>query len=274
MKHFSFFVSIYFVILVTSCGGKHPSDLLRVGQAPLYDFPMYVSSGDGTIWKFNSDATKQVFVTGLNDPRGIAIDKYQNLYVVEFGTSRVLKFNLEKKIPEVVADSLQTPSVVAVDSFGDVYVNQEGAKNIIRVKDRKVVNSYTARPTAIAFGVNDIMLVGLFDIAKVLWGGLESSPSYTVQEPVMISTDGNGRVYVVEGTATNAKVYRFHQSEPTGVKIVADTLSGATSIAVDSVGNIYISEPGASRISLVTFKNELYFWASIVSPQYMAFTPY
>ncbi len=260
--------------LVISCG-KHPSDLLRVGQASLYDFPLYVSAGDGTIWKFNRDTTKEAFVTGLNDPRGLAIDKYKNLYVVEFGTSRVIKYNLETKVSTVVAQSLQTPSIVAVDSFGDVYVNQEGAKNIIRVKDNKVINTYTSRPTALAFGVNDIMLVGLFDLAKVLWGGSQSSsPSYTVQEPVMITTDGNGRVYVVEGTATNAKVYRFNQSDPGGAKVVADTLSGATGLAVDSVGNIYISEPGASRISLVTFKNEFFFWANITAPQYMAFTPY
>ena len=269
----NFLLLIILSALVTSCG-KHPADLLRVGQASLYDFPLYVSAGDGTIWKFKSDTTKEAFITGLNDPRGLAIDKYQNLYVVEFGTSRVLKYNLETKKSTVVADSLQTPSIVAVDSFGDVYVNQEGAKNIIRIKDKKVISTYTSRPTALAFGVNDIMLVGLFDLAKVLWGGSESSPGYTVQEPVMITTDGNGRVYVVEGTAINAKVYRFNQSEPSGAKVVADTLSGATGLAVDSVGNLYISEPGASRISLVTFRNEFYFWANITAPQYMAFTPY
>ncbi len=262
-----------FTVLSFSCG-KHASDLLRVGQPQLYDFPLYVSAGDGTIWKFNSDTTKEAFVTGLNDPRGIAIDKYQNLYVVEYGTSQVLKFNLQTKVKTIVADSLLVPSVVGIDSFGDVYVNQEGAKNIMRIKDKKIISTYSSRPTAIAFGVNDIMLVGLFDVAKVLWGSLESSPSYSVNEPVMITTDGTGRVYVVEGTAVNAKVYRFNQSSPAGVKVMADTLSGATGLAVDSVGNIYISEPGASRISLVTFKNEFFFWANIVAPQYMAFTPY
>lgn len=248
--------------------------MLRNGQTALYDFPLYVSSSSGTIWKFNSDSSKEVFAAGLNDPRGLAIDKYQNLYVVEFGTSSVIKYKLDTKTPTIIATALQTPSIVAVDSFGDVYVNQEGAKNIIRIKDQKIINTYTSRPTAIAFGVNDIMLVGLFDLAKVLWGGSPTSPSYTVQEPVMITTDGNGRVYVVEGTATNAKVLRFNQSTPAGAATVADGLSGATSLAVDSVGNIYIAEPGASRISLVTFRNEFFFWANIAAPQYMAFTPY
>ena len=266
---------IFSLCFFFSCG-KHPADLLRVGQAPLYDFPLYVSAGDssGTIWKFNSDATKEVFVTGLNDPRGIAVDKYQNMYVVEYGSSQVIKINLDSRAITVVADGLLTPSVVAVNSFGEAYVNQEGANNIIRIRDRKVISTYTSRPTAIAFGINDIMLVGLYDSAKVLWGGLSDSPSDQVQEPVMIATDANGRTYVSEGTAVNSKVYRYHQSEPTGKTVVADGLNGATGIAVDSVGNIYIAEPGASRISLVTFRNEFYFWSNITAPQYMAFTQY
>ncbi len=269
---------IYLFILITaffSCG-RHPADLLRAGQTPIYDFPLYVTADDGTgtIWKFNSDTTKEAFVTGLNDPRGVAVDKYQNLYVVEFGSSQVTKINLANKEKTVLATGLLTPSVVAVDSFGDVYVNQEGANNIIRVKDLKVVHTYSSRPTAISFGVNDLMLVGLYDLAEVLWGGSTGAPSASVTEPVMITTDATGRVYVAEGTANNAKVYRFSQSAPNNRTTVADGLSGATGLAVDSVGNIYIAEPGASRISLVTYKNEFYFWANITSPQYMTFTPY
>lgn len=273
MKYIHGVLFLFFILL--SCG-KHPSDLLRVGQAPVYDFPMYVSSGDatGTVWKFNSDATSEVFVTGLNDPRGLTVDKYHNLYVVEYGSSRVLKINLDTKEQTVVIDNLLVPSVVAVNSFGEVFVNQEGANNIIRARDGKVIHTYTSRPTAIAFGINDIMLVGLYDSAKVLWGGETTSPSDTVQEPVMIATDSNGRTYVSEGTAINSKVYRYHQSEPSGKTVVADNLNGATGIAVDSVGNIYIAEPGASRISLVTFRNEFYFWTNITAPQYMAFTQY
>ena len=268
-------ILILFSFNIFACG-KHPADLLRLGQTPLYNFPLYVSAGDstGTIWKFDSAATKEIFVTGLNDPRGLTIDKYQNLYVVEFGASRVTKINLKSKVSTVLATGLQTPSVVAVDSFGDVYVNQEGTKNVVRVRDMKVINTYTSRPTAIAFGVNDIMLVGLFDAAKILFGAAPDSQSASVTEPVMITTDANGRVYVAEGTASNAKVYRFNQSAPSGRTTVADGLSGATGLAVDSVGNLYIAEPGASRISLVTFKNEFFFWANITSPQYMSFTPY
>ncbi len=267
---------LFFLYLFLFSCGKHPADLLRIGQAPKYDFPLYVTSADGSVYKFGKDATKEVFVSGLNDPRGLAIDKYQNMYVAEFGASQVVKINLTTKAVTPFATGLLQPTSVAVDSFGDVYVTQEEVttRNIIRLKDRKIINSYSSSPSAIAFGVNDILLVGLFGAAQVLWGGLSTSPSDSVAEPVMITTDANGRVYVAEGTATNAKVWRYHQSDPSGKTVVANGLNGATGIAVDSVGNIYIAEPGSSRIALVTFKNEFFFWSAITQPQQMSFTPY
>lgn len=272
-------IKIFLLIILLfgffSCG-KHPSDLLRVGQAPLYNFPLYATSANGTLYKFNKDGTSESFVTGLNDPRGLAIDKYQNIYVAEYGNSRVIKINIDTRAVTPIATGLQEPTAVAVDSFGDVYVTQEAptARNIIRIKDLKVINSYSASPSAISFGVNDILLVGLYDSAQVLWGGLSSSPSDNIPEPVMITTDANGRVYVAEGTATNAKVWRYHQSAPSGKTAVADNLSGATGIAVDPVGNVYIAEPGASRIALATYGGQFFFWATIPQPQQLAFTPY
>lgn len=266
----------FFFLFLFSCG-KHPSDLLRVGQAALYNFPLYATSANGTLYKFNKDGSSESFVTGLNDPRGLAIDKYQNIYVAEYGNSRVIKININTRAITAIATGLQQPTSVAVDSFGDVYVTQEavGVRNIIRIKDLKIINSYTASPSSVAFGVNDIMLVGLFDNSVVLWGGAETtSPSDTIQEPVMITTDANGRVYVAEGTASNARVYRYHQSSPSGKTVVANGLQGATGIAVDPVGNVYIAEPGASRIALATISGQFYLWNSIPQPQQLAFTPY
>ncbi|HRO67432.1 MAG TPA: hypothetical protein PL182_07700 [Pseudobdellovibrionaceae bacterium] len=268
-------VFLFLTVFTAGCG-RGPSPLLRVGQAPIFDFPLYVSSGDGsgTIWQFDADGTKTVFVTGLSNPKGVASDKFGHLWVVEGGTSSLLKIALGSKEITVVRSGLSFPTVVAVDSFGEAYVTQEGANNIVRASDAKVVASFSSRATAVAFGVNDLMLIGLYDEGKVRWGAEETSATAAVSEPVMIATDGTGRVYVAEGAASNAKVHRFHQRAPNGKKTVADGLNGATGIAVDAVGNIYIAEPGASRIVLATYDGRLFNWVGITAPQYMAFTQY
>lgn len=274
MKVFRVYLILSLLCFASGCG-RGAADLLRVGEPPLYDFPLYVSTADGTgtIWKFQSDGTKEAFVTGLNDPRGVATDKYNNLWVVEGGNNRLIKINLSTKAQTVVRSGLSNPSVVALDSFGEAYVNQEAANNVIRASDGQVSITFSSRPTAIAYGVNDIPIYGLFDISTVVWGQDQSS-SATVAEPVMIATDGTGRVYVAQGSTNNGRIFRFNQKNSEGQKVVADGLNGATGLAVDPAGNLYIAEAGAARIVLVTFDGALYNWSDVVLPQYMAFTQY
>lgn len=254
--------------------GRGPSSLLRVGQAPIYDFPMYVSCGaPGEILQFNADGSRSVFKSGLNDPRGLATDLYGNLYVVEQGANRLTKIKISSGETETVADNLFTPSVVAVNSVGEAFVAQDGQTNIIRASDKKVYASYTSIASALTFGVNDLPIVGLFAADTVQWGF--SGPSTTVVDPVNVTTDATGRVYVAEGAASGARVLRYHQRDPGGMTVVADALSGPTGIAVDPVGNIYIVEQGAARIVLVTHKGDLFAWATgVIDPYYAVFTQY
>lgn len=260
------------VFAFAGCGGKAPSSLLRVGQAPYLDFPMYVTGGPGKVWKYQSDGSRTVLVDGLNDPKGITTDKYNNLYVVEQGLGRVLKVNTDTGAYEVLISGLLTPSVVAVDSVGELYVTQEGANNIIRVRDGSVKATYPSRPSALSFGVNDIMLVGLYDQNRVYWG---TTASVSVPQPVNIGTDSTGRVYVAEGLTTGAKLHRFNQRDPSGDTVVVDSLSGVGGFVIDPVGNAYITEAGASRILVATQSGQLLVWASgVTAPEYMTLTKY
>ena len=73
-----------FLSVIAGCG-KRPAELLRLQQAYPEDFPIYATVGDGTgrIWKIDRDGTKTEFLTGLNEPQGLATDGKGNLYVVE-----------------------------------------------------------------------------------------------------------------------------------------------------------------------------------------------
>jgi sugar lactone lactonase YvrE len=269
------FVACAYLSLIASCG-RSPSRLLRVGQSPVYDFPMYVSSGaPGEILKFNEKAEREVFISGLNDPRGLAADRFGNLYVVEQGANRVTKIETASKKTTVIAEDLSTPSTVAVNSVGEIFIAQDGAQNIIRIPDRKIFGTYSSIPSALAFGVNDLFLVGLFSANTIYWGLGSNVPSTAVTAPVHLTTDETGRVYVAEGSTSGARVLRYHQREPGDVTVVADTLSGPSGIAVDPVGNIYIVEQGAARIVLVDREKKFYAWATnLIDPYYIVFTQY
>lgn len=267
--------SLFLVLMLNSCG-RAPSSLLRQGQLPLFDFPLYVSEGvPGNIWRYQRDGSRTLLISGLADPRGIATDMWGNLFVAERTAGRVLKVNLADGNSTIVATGLQQPTIVAVDSFGEAYVTQDTPQNIIRASDQAVINSYSGRPSGIFFGVNDLLVASVFDTNTVFWGRSSASPSTTVSQPVNVAMDSTGRVYIAEGLASNAHVYRFSQEGPTGMTPVADSLNGPQGIAVDPAQNIFVVEQGAGRIVLVTYDGNLFQWAAgLVDPQYLAFTQY
>lgn len=268
------FLACFAIGLATVTCGRSASTLLRQGQAPVFDFPMYISEGaPGRVWKYERDRTRTLVLSGLSDPRGIASDRANNLYIVEQGANRLIKYNTVSGVTTTIADALSTPTVVAVNSFGEPFVTQDGALNVIRASDKLAIKTFTSRPSALAFGVEDLMIVGLFDSDQAQW--VATGDAASVSQPVGISTDATGRVYVAEGATANARVVRYQQRGPVGETVVADSLSGIAGLAVDPVGNIYAVEQGANRVILISFDGVLYTWVSdTLDPQYLAFTQY
>jgi len=269
-------VATILIAFVCASGcGREPSRLLRQGQLAINDFPLYLTEGvTGRVWKIDRDRTKTLVVDGLNDPRGIATDRFQNVYVAEYGAGRILKIPAGSSTYTVLREGLKSPSVVAVDSFGEVYVAQDGAQDVIRVSDGKEFAVYSSLPTALAFGVNDKPLVGLYDANNMLWGWDPDSTSADIAAPVNASLDGTGRVYVATGDPQAGQVIRFHQDSPGDGKVVADNLLGPAGIAVDLVGDIFVVEQGANRVVLITYDGYKYAWVTAEDPQYLAFTQY
>ncbi len=259
--------------LASGCGNA-ASRLLRQGALPINGFPLYVSDGvTGTVWKYEEDRTRTAFVTGLNNPYGIATDRFKNLYIVERDSNRLLKVNTNTGAQTVVATGLALPSVVAVDSVGEVYVAQDTTHDVIRVADRRVISSSYNLPGGLVIGVNDRMIVGDTGANQVIWG--VGGATVTFNQPVNVAIDGMGRVYVAEGLPTGARVLRYHQEGPTGETVVADALRGPQGIAVDPVGNIYVVEKGNLRITVISHDQVAYTFASgLIDPNYLAFTQY
>ncbi|HYX36933.1 MAG TPA: hypothetical protein VE954_27820 [Oligoflexus sp.] len=265
------------IVLMSAACGREPSRLLRQGQLPIFDFPLYLTEGAaGRVWKIDRERNMTLLAEGLNDPRGVASDRFQNLYVAEFGSGRVLKFPGGDSNYEVVSENLVEPSVVAVDGFGEVYVSQSETNAVRRLSDNQDFGSYAAAPSALGFGVDDIPLVGVYDDNSLSWGwNGEGAQKADMTHPVNVSIDGTGRVYGAAGGITDGQVIRYHQRSAEGAFVVAEGLAGPLGIAVDLVGNIFIAEQGAGRIILVNYEGRAFSWLTgVEDPQYLAFTQY
>lgn len=249
---------------------------MRQGQLPIYDFPLYLTEGiPGRVWKIDKNHQKTLLADGLSDPRGVVTDRFQNVYVAEYGAGRILKFLSGSTQYSVVAQGLLSPSVVATDSFGEVYVAQVGLNNVMRMSDAKVFGSYSSVASALAFGVDDIPLVGLSNENKIFWSWSGAGPTASIDSPNNIAIDGTGRVYVAKADPLAGAIYRYHQREPGEAKLVADNLFGPTGIAIDLIGNVFVVEQGANRIVLVTDDGKKFEWLTgIEDGQYLAFTQY
>ena len=269
---------VILAVLFSSGCGREPSSLLRQGQLPVYDFPLYMSEGaTGTVWKFDSQGNRTSFATGLNNPQGVATDRFNNIYVVDRDSSngRLLKYSASTGAQTVLLTGLLNPSVVAVDSVGQVYVAQDTPHSVIRAQDQSVVASFFALPSALAIGVSDTFIIGDFNTNTVYWGTGAQSPNTSVSQPVNIAIDGTGRTYVAEGLPTGAHVWRFDQVDPGGGTVVVNNLKSPAGIAVDPVGNVYVAEKGNGRITLVSTGGQFFtFYSPLTDPGYLAFTQY
>lgn len=263
------------LIMLCACG-RESARTLRQGQLPVYDFPLYLTEGvPGRVWSIDAKRNKTLLAEGLSDPRGVATDRFQNVYVAEYGAGRILRFPGGQPPYEVIAENLASPSVVAVDSFGEVFVAQDGEMNILRISDGKVFGSYESVPTALAFGVDDIPVIGLFNEGQVFWSWQPGAATAAIANPNNASIDGTGRVYIAQADPENGQVIRYHQREPGEGTIVADGLLGPTGIAADLVGNLFVVEQGANRIILVSYEGKKFDWmGDIQDGQYLAFTQY
>jgi len=272
------------IIMLVACSGRNGALPFRIGSMPIGDFPLYFTDSlGGTLNRFDRSGAVTTVASGLDDPRGVAIDQLQNIYVAEYGGNRILKVDHTSGAISIVNDLISSPWSLAIDSQNEVYATS--GSDLIRVLDNSKVKTFDSAPLALAFGVDDQLIVALSD-GFVYWGNPSSDQKVSVNSVSALAVDLSGRVYIAE--AGGANIYRYHQRSP-GTRSclpTADcssehpTILNPVGIAVDPAGEVYVAESrgdedyfGITRINLkgdveVVYKN------SNVKVQYLAFTKY
>jgi uncharacterized protein (TIGR03437 family) len=197
----------------------------------------------------------------LNHPLGIALDSAGNLYIADSGNYRIRKVSngvittvagiglsptccFSGDGAAAISAELNQPTDVAVDAAGNLYIADNGNHRI-----RKVFNGVI---TTVAGN-------------GTIGSGGDSGPATSAQlyNPEGITVDSAGNIYIAD-TANN----RIRKISNGVIMTVAGTgtsgfsgdggpatsaqLAFPESVAVDTVGNLYVADAGNSRIRKVS----------------------
>lgn len=226
-------------------------------------------AGNNVIRKIAADGTVSTFAgTGVagaddgttqatfNSPLGVAADRAGNVYVADYGNDLIRKITADGTVSTIagkqgvfgMVDGQDTtarfnlPESVAVDATGNIYVADNGNNAIRKITPTGLVSTLAGNGTA---------------------GKSEGSgKTASFNSPFGIAVDGGGNVYVAD--AGNNKIRKIipdgtvstfagsgikGAGNGTGANASFNTPAG---LAVDALGNIYVSDENNNLIRKIT----------------------
>ncbi len=197
----------------------------------------------------------------LASPNGVAVDAAGNLYIADFGNSRVRKVGTSGTITTIAGTGsfgfsgdggpatdaqLADPRGVAVDAAGNVYI-----ADYYNIRVRKVSTSGTITTVA---GNGTLGFSG--DGGPATSAGLRYPTGVAVDAAgnLFIADSNNHRVRKVSTTGTITTVAGNDSPgfSGDGGPATNASLSSPTGVAVDTAGNLYIAEQNNHRVRKVS----------------------
>ncbi len=213
-------------------------------------------AGTGTAG-FSGDNTNAT-AAELNNPQGLAIDLSGNIFIADAGNQRIRKINSLGIITTVVGNGtsgysgdnvlatsaqLNSPISVAVDNAGNLFISDESNNRIRKVNSSGTITTIAGNGTA-SFGGD---------------GG--AATAAMLNSPAFIALSSTGDLYVGDFDNNRVRKISFSSGVITtvagngtfgstgdGGAATAATLSNPSGVAIDGIGNVYISETGDGKI--------------------------
>jgi len=244
-----------------------------------------VTGGAATVALGQTDLTSTeqgITATTLNNSTSIAFDSSGNLWATDPGNSRILKYptanlstggaatvalgqsDLTSAVQGITATTMKNATGITFDSSGNLWVADKGNSRILKYP---TANLSTGGAATVALGQTDLTSGATnnmsppdtsatnlrnstsitFDSSGNLWasdtGGTQSNHFRIVKYPAAnLSTGGAATVAIGQPdlTSNDQSGQRYSHS--------ARTFNNPTDIAIDSNGNLWISEWGNARV--------------------------
>jgi len=197
----------------------------------------------------------------INAPTGIAFDSSGNLYIAQYHENRVRKVSPDGVITTLAGTgafgfsgdggpassaTIRSARGVAVDAAGNVYFTDSGNHRVRKVTAGGVITTVVGNGNADSSG----------DGGQAINAGLQS--------PYGIAFDASGNLYI-----SQSESHRVRKVTPSGVITTvagngvsgfsgdggiatSASLNGPVGIALDTAGNLYISDSNNNRVRKVT----------------------
>ncbi|HJP64267.1 MAG TPA: NHL repeat-containing protein, partial [Mucilaginibacter sp.] len=214
-----------------------------------------ISETGNTLYKITPTGTRTTLASGgsLNAPTGVAIDGLGNIYVSNFGTGEVLKYNTSGTLLSTISGFNQ-PYGISFDASNNAYVGDVGSNTIIKISAGTNATSTYATGLVTPYGTAVDPSGNLYvseyttnnDIVKITPAGVRSVFATGFNAPRQLGSDAAGNIYVAD--YGNNVVKKITSAGVVSTITQATGLSNPRSIQVDAAGSVYIADYGNNRI--------------------------
>jgi trimeric autotransporter adhesin len=263
-------------LAIDSAGNLYIADLgnARVREVTVNGTIQTVAGG-GTLLATSAGQGGPAIMTQMAQPRNVAIDNQDALYISDFGANQVYRVATNGTLSLVAGTGtvgfsgdgtsalmaqLNAPAGVAVDVTGAVYIADSGNNRVRKVYNGVIIDIFdTPAPTGVAVDSSGMVYVaagGYLGSVIQQISGVTSARDVTVDSSGNIYSTSGGFVLEIPASSGTVTTIAGSGNSPyfggDGGPATSAQMYSPSGIAVDSSGNWYIADTSNNRIRLVT----------------------